>query len=119
MIASEDATLSEEVQETLRIGIIIAAALLLVGIGLALVGGTADILAPPSRISVASLPGRIVVGNGQAFILLGVLVLVFTPIGRVLVSFAHFTHRREYSFSLITAFVLAVLATSVWIGLSP
>jgi uncharacterized membrane protein len=117
--APDDVRLSGEVQTTLRVGIVVAAALLLLGIGLALIGGTANILAAPSRISVGSIPTRLLDGNGQAFILLGVLVLVFTPIVRVLVSFAHFTRRRDYPFSVITAFVLAVLAVSVLIGLGP
>jgi uncharacterized membrane protein len=117
--AREDGELSNEVRGTLQGGILLAAALLLLGLAIDVAGGSANFLAPPSHISLGALPADLLHGTGPAFILLGVLVLVFTPIVRVLVSFVHFARRRDLPFTLITAFVLAVLAASVVIGVSP
>ncbi|HEV2165404.1 MAG TPA: DUF1634 domain-containing protein [Thermoplasmata archaeon] len=119
MSAAGEGGLSVEVRWTLQAGIVLAALLLLAGIALTIAHGGANILAPPYRVSLDSLPGQLASGAGPAFILLGVLVLVFTPIARVLVSLLHFARRRDIAFSLITAFVLTVLALSVVVGLSP
>jgi uncharacterized membrane protein len=114
-----DGALSASVRRTLLIGIVVAAALLVLGLALDLVGGTANILAPAVRVPVSSLGTGLVDGNGRSFILLGILVLVITPIVRVLVSFVHFASIRDRPFAFITAFVLAILTIGVLIGLSP
>jgi uncharacterized membrane protein len=108
-----------EVRTTLVVGIIASAILLLIGFALDVVRGTTDLLAVPSRFAYGGLLGDLAGGDGSAYIVVGVLVLVFTPLVRVLVSFAHFAATRDRAFTLITAFVLAVLAASVVIGVSP
>jgi uncharacterized membrane protein len=119
MNGANDGALAMSVRWTLSIGILVAATLLVVGLSAVLLQGPPDFLAPPGRVTVSSLPSHLASGSGPSILLLGTLVLVLTPIARVLVSFAHFTHNRDRSFVAITAFVLAVLAVSVAIGLSP
>ncbi len=119
MSAPPDPELSTEVRSTLIVGIVTAAILLLIGFALDVFRGTTDLLAMPGRFAYGGLLGDLAEGDGSAFIVLGVLVLVFTPIARVVVSFAHFAATRDRAFTAITAFVLAVLALSVVIGVSP
>ena len=107
------------VRRTLVIGVAIALVFLLLGIVLGFANGTANVLAPPTRIDWRTLPGLLERGNGPALILLGVLVIVVTPIARVAVSIAHFARSRDASFSAITVFVLAVLLVSVIVGIAP
>lgn len=115
----EDGTLSETVRHTLRIGILLSTGLLLLGMAIALSQGTAGVLAPPTQVSLATLPNDLAHGRGEAVVLLGLLTLVVTPIARVVVSFGHFVRSKDRSFSVITAFVLAILTLSVLIGLNP
>lgn len=119
MTASDDGTLSETVRGTLRVGILLSTVLLLVGMGIALSQGTAGVFASPTPISLATLPSDLAHGQGEALALLGLLTLVVTPIARVLVSFGHFVRSKDRPFTLITAFVLVILALSVLVGLNP
>jgi uncharacterized membrane protein len=55
-------------------------------------------------------------GSGQAVILLGLLVLISTPVLRVAVSIVAFAYERDRVFVVITSVVLALLLTSFLIG---
>lgn len=54
--------------------------------------------------------------RGQAIIVLGLLVLILTPIMRVAISIAAFLEERDWFFAAITAAVLAILLFSFWLG---
>ncbi len=54
--------------------------------------------------------------NGPAVIMLGVLVLIATPVLRVAVSLITFAHQRNRDFVIITAIVLTILTTSFLLG---
>ena len=49
----------------------------------------------------------------------GVVVLMFTPVARVLLVTLGLLEQRDLLFGLISAFVLAVLASSVWVAFRP
>ncbi len=55
-------------------------------------------------------------GQGQAFVALGLIVLIATPIMRVAVSIFAFVYQRDRIFVLITALVLALLLLSFVLG---
>ena len=57
MTATPDGALSVEVRHTLQAGIVLAALLLVIGIGLTIFHGGTNILAPPYRYPLSSLPG--------------------------------------------------------------
>lgn len=48
----------------------------------------------------------------------GFLVLMATPLARVVVSFVEYVRAREWMFVLATLGVLAVLSGTVWVALS-
>jgi uncharacterized membrane protein len=48
---------------------------------------------------------------------LGVVLLILTPVARVLAVTAGFLHAREWAFAALSLAVLAVLASSAWVGL--
>jgi len=54
--------------------------------------------------------------RGQAWVMLGILVLMGTPILRVAISFLAFARVRDRPFTLLTAAVLALLLLSVALG---
>jgi len=49
---------------------------------------------------------------------LGVIVMILTPVSRVVVSIAAFLRERDYRFAAITLVVLATLICSILLGLS-
>ena len=109
----------------LRTGVILAGAVVLFGavVYLARHGGEAPSYAV-FRGEPASLksPSAIVHGalsiSGRAIIQLGLLLLIATPVARVLFSAIAFAIERDYMYVIITLVVLAILLYSLfgWSG---
>jgi uncharacterized membrane protein len=55
-------------------------------------------------------------GRGQAVVCVGLLLLIATPILRVVVSIVMFAAERDYGFVAITTVVLAILVLSFFLG---
>lgn len=54
--------------------------------------------------------------HGQAIIMMGLLLLVAIPVGRVALSLAIFSYQKDQPFVTITSLVLALLLASFLIG---
>jgi uncharacterized membrane protein len=54
--------------------------------------------------------------RGEAIIMLGLLLLIATPVMRVAVSVVAFMIERDWTFVLVTTFVLAMLILSFFLG---
>jgi uncharacterized membrane protein len=121
---SDDA-IEEIVGRLLHVGVILAAAFVLVG-GLRyleLHGGSP----PPGSLftgepdELKEIAGILRGGRalgGRALIMCGLLVLIATPVMRVAASLVAFVHQRDRTYTALTAFVLALLLASMlgWIG---
>jgi uncharacterized membrane protein len=57
-------------------------------------------------------------GNGQAVIVLGLLLLIATPVLRVAVSVLAFARERDRMYTIITALVLLLLLLSFELGMA-
>lgn len=55
-------------------------------------------------------------GDGQSVVMLGLLVLISTPVFRVAISIAVFAFQRDNIFVAITVLVLALLSLSFFLG---
>ena len=55
-------------------------------------------------------------GRGQAIVLVGLLLLIATPVVRVAVSILAFVYQHDRTFTLITTLVLALLLLSFVLG---
>ncbi|NLO27314.1 MAG: DUF1634 domain-containing protein [Actinobacteria bacterium] len=94
-------------------GLSLAIVLMLVGAGLAatrLAGGMEH------AGSISDLPRALAALEPAGFVDLGLLVLLATPVARVLALLVGFATRRAWLFSAVSLVVLAVLALSVVIG---
>jgi uncharacterized membrane protein len=49
----------------------------------------------------------------------GIIILLFTPVARVVLVTAGLLRARDYLFGGLSAFVLAVLASSIWVAFRP
>ena len=54
--------------------------------------------------------------RGQAVVVLGVLLLIATPVLRVAASIVGFIYQRDRIYMVITSVVLALLLLSFWLG---
>jgi uncharacterized membrane protein len=95
-------------------GLVTSVALLLVGAILAIAGRGPSV---PSATSITDIPRAIAALEPGGFLGLGLLVLLATPVARVIVLAAGFARRRSWLFFGMSAFVLALLALSAYLGL--
>ncbi len=104
---------------TLWIGVSLSALLVLVGLGLLLTGSTAAFAAATAHGAAFSGSGFAYgLAHGQAtdVLLLAFLVLIVTPLFRVIISVGLFARIGDRPFTALTLAVLLLLATSVLIG---
>jgi len=115
------------VGRVLRIGVLVSAALLVVGY---VVGVVSDLPAytshaveqahlharasfPHSFVAVVDGIGR---GSGEAIIVAGVLLLIMTPVAGLITSAVAFARRRDWLFTTISLTALTVILGSFVIG---
>lgn len=100
----------------LRIGVLLSAAVILIGLLLLMFTGTSGY---PGTTYPTTLTA-IFIGIGEfkpyAIIMFGLFCLILTPVLRVLVSLATFLKEKDYLYVAITAIVLIILAISFLIG---
>ncbi|KRO18868.1 DUF1634 domain-containing protein [Lacticaseibacillus saniviri] len=113
----------EEIQEIeeiigklLRIGVIISAAVIIIGLLLLLITGNSGYPsgAHPTR------PGAIMAGvvalKPAAVMMLGLFLLILTPVLRVVVSIYAFIKESDWLYTIITTVVLVILIGAMFIG---
>ncbi len=117
--------LEDVIGYTLRIGVLISVVLIAVGLVLLVLrppepGLIAQLANPRSLINTSSIsPMEVINGsrqlNGLDIILLGLMVLIATPVMRVIMGLVQFARERNYIYVAITAIVLFNLFFSIFI----
>jgi uncharacterized membrane protein len=100
----------------LRGGVLLSGGLLLVAIIWEAAVGHGSLLQSAAPGSGAGLSALLQHGGPEALVLLGLLVLLVTPLTRVAISVVTFTVVRDRSFLVITLFVLAILSATIALG---
>ena len=99
------------IYHVLRAGVVISVAVLLFGFVLVALSG--------NRIPERSIPPRTLGGplyfKSEGYLSLGVLILIFTPVVRVFLSFVSFLKERDKTYVLMTAIVFANLLVSLFL----
>ncbi len=101
------------VHSVLIIGLVISTTLMLIGVGLDLFSQR-DL--PTAVPDVGDVIQRVLALRPSGFLALGLLVLVATPIVRVLGSIGTFLYERDWRFVGVTTLVLVILLTSLLLG---
>ena len=70
----------------------------------------------PFPHSFASLGHSIAQGDGRGIVVLGVLVLILTPVLRVAVGVLSFIYEKDPPMALVTLYVLVVLVASFFLA---
>lgn len=105
--------LNEVVHGVLIVGLLASTALMLVGVALALFYGR-DL--PTAVPGIGDVSGRVLALRPSGFLALGLLVLIATPILRVVGSIAAFLYERDWRYAAITSLVLSILVVSLLLG---
>ncbi|HVT79174.1 MAG TPA: DUF1634 domain-containing protein [Phycisphaerae bacterium] len=110
----------------LRAGVILSSIIVTVGVGLMFVhhpGYLHDTVSAGTVIAQMAFPHTVydvmaglARGEGRALIILGLFVLIATPVVRVAASLVLFLHLRDHIFSLLTTIVLLLLLASFLLG---
>ena len=67
--------------------------------------------------NVSSIKAALEAGSGIGYITLGVLLLILTPVLRVATSILLFVRQKDKPMTMVTLFVLLVLAASFYLGM--
>lgn len=115
--SAADDRIEHVVGNVLRLGVLIAAAVTLVGGTLYLIHAGAtrpDYHAFRGQLSplrsLADVARGVAAGNAEAIVQAGVVLLIATPIARVALTLVAFAMRKDRLYTLISALVLALLA---------
>lgn len=106
----------EIIVKLLRIGVLISATLIMIGLIMMYIKGGADY----KNSDIASF-GVVFKGilefEPVSIIMLGLLVLIITPVLRVAISLLVFAREKDYLYVKVTAVVLFILVISFFIGI--
>lgn len=105
--------LNHVVHQVLIIGLVISTTLMVIGIVLDLF---LQREIPQTVPNVGDVVQRVLSVRPSGFLALGLLVLIATPILRVIGSIGAFMYEREWRYAAITIFVLTVMVVSIMLG---
>jgi uncharacterized membrane protein len=95
----------------------VAVALLVVGLLLMILDGIGPLTGGP-RLDLGSLPADLAALRPAAFLWLGILAVIATPVSRVVVAAFGFARRGDRPMVAISVAVLVVIATAIASGLA-
>lgn len=108
----EQDKLCRVVQPILRWGMITSLALMLVGLGLGIATGAEG----TEIIPLEEIPSGLMGLDPLAFLTLGILLLIITPLARVFGALCVFLKERDRQFVLVSMAVLLAVAVAVLLG---
>ncbi|MGC9210384.1 MAG: DUF1634 domain-containing protein [Acidilobus sp.] len=112
---------------SLRIGVLVSAAFIILGMALIFVHrgagdyGLKELISSRSPVNTSTLPvsyinwSNVSSLNGLAFVLIGLIVLMATPVLRVAIGIAQFAHERNWLYTIITAIVFMNLMLAIFV----
>ncbi|MGC9136502.1 DUF1634 domain-containing protein [Caldivirga sp.] len=111
---------------TLRIGVIISVVLILMGVVLLVIEGKGlgfsdiQIMSVRSHVNTAVIPpltalSGLTHADGLSFIVLGLMVLIATPVLRVALGIASFAMERDWLYVVITVVVFINLMLAIFV----
>ncbi len=107
--------LNRPVAYTLRVGVAIGAALAAIGLGIWAAQGF-DSSTALSNYTLGNIAEAALTGNASGIVYLGIVVLIATPVVRVMLSLVYFFAEKDVKYVGITAVVLAMLLFALFSG---
>ncbi|WP_099222790.1 DUF1634 domain-containing protein [Listeria costaricensis] len=100
----------------LRIGVILSAAIIIIGLALFIFTGDSGYPGDTYPTTIRAIFSGLAALKPFAIIMFGLLCLILTPVLRVVVSLFTFLKEKDYLYVAITAIVLVILAISFLLG---
>jgi len=109
----------------LRIGVLVSAIVAFIG-GIMYVVAHGGEIRPsysvfkgvsPEYTSVSAVMHGVFAGNAASIMQMGILLLIATPIARILFSFASFIKEKDYLYVFISAIVMGIIVFSIFNGM--
>jgi uncharacterized membrane protein len=127
MVQPEQAFTDEQVEQVmgnlLRAGVLVAATVVAAGGAVYLVRHGTDPVdyrsfhgEPSYFCRPSEIVARALALSGRGIIQLGLLLLIATPVARVIFSVFAFARQRDFTYVVLTLIVLAVLLYSLFVG---
>ena len=118
--------INDAISLALRVGVLLSAAIILIGVVLVFVHqgsngfSLSQIATPNSRVNSSIFqPPEVIEGlsklNGLDYVYLGLMVLIATPIIRVVLGIAQFVKERNKLYTIITVIVLFNLMFAIFV----
>ncbi|MGR3742469.1 DUF1634 domain-containing protein [Companilactobacillus sp. DQM5] len=100
----------------LRLGVMISVAVILIGIVMYLINNGSGYSQDTFPITLTEIIKGVFNGKSYAIMMLGLLLLIFTPVLRVIVSIYAFAKEKDIMYTVITIIVLLILIVAMTIG---
>ena len=112
--------MDEIIGQLLRTGVIVAAAIVLLGGTVYLIRHHVPVMSyqifqgePEELRSISGIVHEALHFSGRGLIQFGLLILIATPVARVVFSLLAFLYERDWTYVVVTAMVLALLLYSL------
>jgi uncharacterized membrane protein len=115
-IDAENQEIELEIGKILRIGVIVAAVVILFGLILTFATGTTGYPAGVHPHRIMSILRGTVQLKPYAVLMTGIFLLILTPVLRVVVSIYAFIKEKDRLYAIITSVVLVILAFAMVLG---
>ena len=109
-------TLEARIGRLLTIGTYAGATALAVGVVAMLAAGLSPLDSAYPTFDPLALPGQLLALEPEGFLWLGLIVILATPVMRVVASLAGYLGRRERAMASVAVGVLAVIAVGIGVG---
>lgn len=100
----------------LRVGVVVAAAVILLGLLLSFITGTTGYAAGVHPHRIMTILTGLAQLKPYAVLMFGIFLLILTPVLRVVVSIYAFAKERDHLYTAITSIVLVILVVAMIIG---
>jgi len=123
MKSFQDKDLQSFIGNLLRIGVLVAMSIVVIGTVLYMFQYGQETIhyssfTPDNVFSLSDFFQRLIHGNSSAIMELGVIVLIFIPIARVLFTMIGFWLEKDRMYTLIAFIVLCIIAYSLFFGVA-
>jgi uncharacterized membrane protein len=112
--AANRRNLNHVIQRMLILGLILSAAVLVAGL---VCSAIAHQPVASKTLSFKQVLDGLSTGSPASFLSLGILLLIATPVLRVVGSLFEFVATRDWHYVLVTSLVLLILAISAFVGI--
>ena len=115
-LASENKQVEAIIGRIMQIGVVLSAIVILAGLLLMFAQGNDGYPAGVHPHTFSAIYAGIVAAKPDAVMMLGLFLLILTPVLRVVVSIYAFAKEHDHFYTIITTVVLIILIVAMWIG---